>query len=291
MVPFFLVESFEWLNYRNVKNKVKSWLKKTKAPKAQIDQVDMFSRSFPHEIRSIDDTNDNDVFVVGYPKSGNTLMQHVISHLVYNLNEETSRSIVNILCPDIHANKYYNRINDRCYFKSHMMPQPSYKNVIYIVRDGRQALLSYFHMVKNMGGSIELNDLYNDRIKLFGCTWGQHVESWANNPFNANILWIKYEDLIGDKTTTLKKIAEFTGLPRTIDEINNVDKFTSIDFMKLLEKKADWVKMKGKKFQNTDKEFVREGKSRGYRNEVDEDLIKLFEQNNLSTLKRFYETP
>ena len=42
-----------------------------------------------------------------------------------------------------------------------------YKKVIYIMRDGREALLSYYHMARNMGTPVSLEDLYSGKIKLY----------------------------------------------------------------------------------------------------------------------------
>ena len=86
---------------------------------------------------AINDTQDQDVFVVGFPKSGNTLMQHVMAHLIYGLNQNGSRSLISLLTPDIYTNSHYFRFSDVCYFKSHDLPKPEYKRVIYIMRDGR----------------------------------------------------------------------------------------------------------------------------------------------------------
>ncbi|OIQ30640.1 MAG: hypothetical protein BM564_00025 [Bacteroidetes bacterium MedPE-SWsnd-G2] len=242
---------------------------------------------FPVGMTPISDTKDNDVFIVGFPKSGNTLMQHIISHLVYGLNENVSRSLINFISPDIYTNRYYFRFNDTCFFKSHNLPEKRYRKVIYIMRDGREAILSYHHMMKNMGMNVSLEELYTGEQKIFNVHWDEHIKSWEKNPFSAEILWIKYEDLLNNKFEELKKICIFLKLDRNEKELSNVMKYTSFEFMKALENKGDWVQMKKGKFLKG-KNFVRKGKLDTFKFEVSEELLKKFEELNSDSLNKYY---
>lgn len=243
---------------------------------------------FPGGIVPIHSTNENDVFVVGFPKSGNTLMQHIITHLVYGINAQGSRSLVNLIVPDIYSNTHYFRINDRCFFKSHDLPKPEYKNVIYIVRDGREALLSYYYMMENMGKSISLEDLYTGKHKIYDSLWFEHVRDWELNPYNANILWIRYEDLISNKLEELKKIAAYLGIKRTGNELENVLKLTTLEHMRTLENREDWKRMKENKFESK-KAFIRKGQLSSYKDEVKTELVETFIEMNKEILEKYYK--
>ena len=242
--------------------------------------------TFPGGIVPINETQPEDVFIVGFPKSGNTLMQHIITHMVYGINEEGSRSMVNLIAPDIYANSHYFRFNTVCYFKLHERPQPSYKKVIYLIRDGREALLSYYHMMKNMGKDISLEDLYLGKIDIYGGQWHEHVNEWEKNPYDAEILFVKYEDLISNKMGVLIQLCSFLNISRTDNELNDVVKFTSFEFMKTAEQKEDWQKMKEK--VNFDKgNFVRKGAIDSFKKEVSEDLLNMFIINSKNNFYDF----
>jgi hypothetical protein len=58
-------------------------------------------------INNIVDSENNDVFVVSFPKFGSTLMQHIITHLVYGINENCSRTLINLLVLYIYVNSHY----------------------------------------------------------------------------------------------------------------------------------------------------------------------------------------
>ncbi len=242
---------------------------------------------FSAVIKPIDYSEDDDVFVVGFPKSGNTLMQQIIAQLVYGLNSSASRTMVELIAPDVYGNSHYFRFNDVCFFKSHELPKPEYRKVIYMIRDGREALLSYYHMKKNIGKEIELSELYNDKHKIFGTTWSGHIRAWEENKFGAEILFVRYEDLMKDKKSELIKICDFLKIQRKEKEIEQTIHQTSFEFMKSLEQKPDWTYLKKGLFKEG-KNFVRKGEIDSYKEEVSEELLTTFESNNSEILNKYY---
>jgi len=214
-------------------------------------------------------------------------MQHIIAHLYYGLNEEGSRSMVNLIVPDVYANSHYFRFNEVCFFKSHERPQPNYKKVIYMLRDGREVLLSYYHMMNNMGQNISLEDLYTGKINIYGGLWHEHVEAWQKNPYQTDILWLKFEDIINNKLHVLKQICHFLEMERSNDELEKVVRLTSFDHMKSLEMRSDWKKMKMANFKEG-KAFLRCGKINSYKAEVSEQLLAEFESQNQNIIKKYY---
>lgn len=241
---------------------------------------------FAGELLPMEKTFPQDVFIVGFPKSGNTLMQHIIAHLVYGLNSEVSRTMVNLIVPDVYASSHYFRINHVCFFKSHERPRPSYRRVIYMVRDGRESLLSYYHMMKGMGKDICLEDLYMGKIPIYGGLWHEHVNAWEANPYKADILFVKYEDLIENKLEILNRLCTFLGLRRTEQELKKVIEYTSFEFMKQLEKKDDWQKAKERKnFKQGN--FVRKGATTSFKQEVPQYLLEMFENQSQNSFYDF----
>lgn len=270
-----------------MKHKIKNIIVKKVLSKKEQERLNKLQVEFPGGITPISETSPNDVFIVGFPKSGNTLMQHIIAHLVYGINEAGSRSMVNLIVPDIYANSHYFRFNEVCYFKSHELPDPRYKKVIYIMRDGREALLSYYHMRQNMGNPVSLEDLYSGNKKVAKTTWGEHITQWENNPYNADMLWLRFEDLKTNKLKELKRICEFLNLENTDLELDKVIEYSSLNAMKKLELRSDWSKMK-EDINFSQGKFVREGNINSYKQQVPIEILEKFEALNEKILNKYY---
>src|SRR5437660_7753546 len=84
------------------------------------------------------DVFDDDVFVVSYPRSGNTWTRFLIANL---LHPEEPATFLNIgrLVPDaeVQSSRYMRGIPSPRVIKSHTYFDPRYPRVIYIVRDPR----------------------------------------------------------------------------------------------------------------------------------------------------------
>ncbi|MDB6057814.1 MAG: Sulfotransferase, partial [Verrucomicrobiales bacterium] len=107
------------------------------------------SRRTPKGYTPIDEFQPEDVFIVGYPKSGNTWFQNLISGLIYGVDSRLCPTrLVNDIVPDVHFNEYYHRYSTPMFFKSHSLPRPDYRRVVYLLRDGRDAMVSYFHYLE-----------------------------------------------------------------------------------------------------------------------------------------------
>src|ERR1017187_5491754 len=79
----------------------------------------------------IDRTNPEDIFIVGYPKSGNTWIQNMVAGVVFGVNPVlTPDTLIQDLVPDVHYRLYYKRYGTPMFFKSHHLPRPEYKRVI-----------------------------------------------------------------------------------------------------------------------------------------------------------------
>ena len=98
----------------------------------------------------MNDFQEKDIFIAGYPKSGNTWLQNIITGLLIDSTSQLlTPKLINEIIPDIHVKKYFKRFFNVMIFKTHDLPKPEYKKVIHLVRDGRDVMVSYYHMGKN----------------------------------------------------------------------------------------------------------------------------------------------
>ena len=170
-----------------------------------------------------------------------------MSGLAYGANPKmTPWLLVGDMVPDVHASKFYRRYTTPMFFKSHFLPQPQYRRVIYLLRDGRDAMVSYLHYENSLKGKkLDFLDFVTAEGNLFPCKWHRHVETWMQNPYKAEMLVIKYEDLLEDTVGQLENICKFARLPGDPDMLAFVAE--SARFNYLQNKEAKHQKLTGRK--------------------------------------------
>jgi hypothetical protein len=224
-----------------------------------------------------------DIFVTGYPKSGNTWMQYLIAGLVFGIDVSLAPdSLIQDLVPDVHYKQFYRRYLTPTFFKTHDLPQPKYRRVIYVIRDGRDVIVSYYHHLKAIGSELDYSRLVTTGEGLFPCRWHEHVESWLANPHGAEMLTISYEDLQRNTIKELQKICKFAGLERNQSILGSVARETTFETMRAKERKDGWENVAWPK----DKQFFRRGKIGSFEDEMPPQALEAFTKLSMSTLKR-----
>jgi hypothetical protein len=248
----------------------------------------------------------DDIFLVSYPKSGNTWTRFLLGNLM-NPDCRITFSNVEVKVPDIYgASKNTLKKTPRPrLLKSHECFDPRYRRVVYIVRDPRDVALSAYHYdrkVKNIADDFPIETYVSTRFmktdEYFG-TWGEHAGSWLVNAKNVfhlarlkegflgtmgswgenvmswlgarghdrEFLLVRYEDLLEDPNREMTKIAEFLGLEVSDEKIARAVDLSSADNMRKLEV-AQADQWATTKPSRKDINFVRAAKSNQWQNEL-----------------------
>lgn len=215
-----------------------------------------------------------DVFIAGYPKSGNTWMQLLAAAVVYGLDPMTTPdTLIQELVPDVHHKRLYKRFLPSMAFKTHDRPRPEYRRVINIVRDGRDVLCSFRHFSEALGSLLDVDAAIDgEGIAPFG-RWEEHVAAWERNPHDADKIVIRYEDLLDDCAKQLSRIAEFLGVSRSREDLERIALATKFENMQRREVALGW----DNKAWPRDKAFVRQGKKNVYMLELTPTQSRRFE--------------
>lgn len=231
----------------------------------------------------------DDIFIAGYPKSGNTWMQNLVTGIYLNSSSEyITPRLVGEIVPDVHVKKYFRRLIDPMVFKTHDFPRPEYKRVIHLVRDGRDVMVSYYNMGKNKNQNFEftLKEMVIDGKGLEFSKWHLHITDWLQNPYNAEIMVLKYEDLILHPLREMKRISSFIGIELSDDRLIEIYNNNS------LQRVRSRVKTYGMENDHTWKNkpittFFRKGVIGSYKDEMPEELIEYFNEEAIETLRYF----
>lgn len=227
-----------------------------------------------------------DIFIVGYPKSGNTWFQNLVAGVCYGVDPRLSPSaLTQHLVPDLSIQKWYQRYRTPTFFKSHALPCPEYRRVVYLLRDGRDVMVSYRHFREAVDHvAYDFLEFVSPGSELYPCHWAHHVDAWMQNPYDAHMLLIKYEDLLADPVRQLESFCQFAGIARETKHLEVIAKAAS--FRNLREKEVredvgqpDRVFLPGAL-------FFRRGIVGSYKDEMPPEVLSRFLGHSAQTLRR-----
>ncbi len=212
-----------------------------------------------------------DIYLVSFPKSGNTWVRLILANLLVQKAKSKIDFFSNMsdIIPDIHLTREYVSPlkNLPRIIKSHSRYRKEYPRVIYIIRDPRDVMASSYHYYTSRNKNT-LSFKKFIRSKRTGLpAWFKHYKSWENN---ADLI-IKYEDLKKDCFKEIKKIAGFVKMNVTDKQIRNA--INECEFEKLQQKDAS---KKGKEVKK--KPFFRKGSVGQWKDLFDEEDLKYFEK-------------
>ena len=232
-----------------------------------------------HPGRNLDVFPD-DVYIVSFPKSGNTWTRFLVANLI-SPNEPADFSNINRLIPDPEAmsKNEMNRAKRPRFIKSHQYFDPRYLKVIYIVRDPRDVALSQYHFHRKRrliedGYPIErfITRFIAGETSIYG-SWGENVASWLSTRYGKpGFLLIRYEDMLESVERELKRIASFLGMETAPQYLAQVAERSSADRMRELEKSQAHLWSSTRETRQ-DVAFVREARAGGWKSTLPADSV------------------
>ena len=219
----------------------------------------------------------DDIFLVSFPKSGNTWMRFLLGNL---LHPGKSVGFVDIesVFPDIAASPRgaLRKVPRPRLIKSHECFDPRYRRVIYVIRDPRDVAVSLYYYakkVKNIDDSFSLEAFVSRMLipgRSYAGTWGEHAGSWLINATNIGefgfhnnggcahsasdhrtvfepgarghgreFILVRYEDLLESTQAELQRVVKFLELETTPLQIARAVEQSSADSMRELESKQN----------------------------------------------------
>ncbi|WP_353930081.1 sulfotransferase domain-containing protein [Okeanomitos corallinicola TIOX110] len=241
---------------------------------------------------------ENDVYLVSYPRSGNTWMRVIMSELLYHKSGDSIEELQNYV-PDIHQpiftkdliksnfhviKSHYpyvvnNNIKNRASVKN-------YKKVVYIVRDPRDILISHYKYLNNFRYSINFDKFIWDWItgRIWPCSWQEHVNSWIGMGYEnigVEIELIKYEDLLLNPEPEIMKLSTIMGIQFTSEDVQRALQAAAVEKMRSKETKGMPRHERQEKAQ-----FIGEATNKQWLEKLTAEQLNLIEEYLGHTMKR-----
>jgi len=249
--------------------------------------------------------NKEDLYVIGFPKSGNTWLARLLSDItnskIYvesdndkiNNSENSDDKNGSYLIHEVHGTHDLNRV-----LKS---------KKVYILRDPRAAIVSgFFHNYRNLTEDmVQKNFLYRmffvfeifnitnswnntlkgrlNRFKKFlkrerpmniG-SWAQHVLFWSSKN---NIVIVKYEDLLDNKKVELERILKELNIKYSDELISK-----AVQNQSFSKKKKEFLE----KGDTENAKFLRSGKKESWKELLKDRQIRNIEKKYKEAMKQF----
>ena len=148
------------------------------------------------------------------------------------------------MIPGIALRKYFQikSMPDPRILKSHSWYMNNFPRTVYIVRDGRDVLISLYHYLitrRGLGDQVLFPDFFSGYINgYYGHLWHENVISWlttGKEKLGDNLYIVRFEDIKRDEVKQFSKIADFVGLPVDSSKIKEAIEMSSLNKMQKLE--------------------------------------------------------
>ena len=224
-----------------------------------------------------------DIFVVTYPKSGTTWLAFLLANLLRPPGSQPLTLDTYLQhTPDVNGAYFgtdtlqaFGKLPTPRIFLAHPTYDPVLPRVIYVLRDPRDVLVSYWHhdRLTQRDFKLSLADFVR-RDDHWPGRWDEHVSGWLLTHHHPRLLVVKYEDLQHDTVTALQHVVDFVGLVHGVAELRQAAEDSRFDRMRSAEEQFGWKGVRAAK----DERFVRRGQAGGWRDELDEASVQAIQQ-------------
>ncbi len=243
-----------------------------------VEQSRLQKRALP-EIR----IRPSDVFIVSYPKSGNTWVRFLLANLLAPEAQISFRNIENYV-PNIYkSSATLEERQGRRYIKSHHPCYELYPKTVYVYRDGRDALVSYYHYAigkKVFRGSFA-DFVFSPFVEQFS-SWKEHVTGALDfaSRHPGRIVLVQYEEMLREPLACASKVTAFLELDCDDRAIAKAVEKSSFDQLKVIEQTFGSENL-GKRLT-----FFRSGRSGQWQEYFTPEVYDRYLQENGATLLR-----
>ncbi len=236
-------------------------------------------KAFTRELRP------TDLFIVGHPKSGNTWLAYMLAVLLReNGGDGVTLANIGQFVPVLHGCdreiRNFRELPDPRVFRNEEPLYPKYyPRTVYLYRDPRAVLLSYYHHYRVYCNDTEttLEDFVDEYLHN-GCIerwepgierWDRQVTQWISRARrDRRVIAVSYEEMVDGRRAVLERISDFASFARSQGDLGRAVTRGEFQTMRRLEERQGAESYPGETGRRG--RFIRRGKVHGWRDEMDE---------------------
>ncbi|NTX16462.1 sulfotransferase domain-containing protein [Myxococcus sp. CA051A] len=182
-----------------------------------------------------------DIYIATSPKAGTTWMQMIVFQLVTQGRGEFEHinqvsPFLELLPRDATTEPLLDSLPSPRILKSHLpfqqLKPPRHSRIIYVTRNAADSLGSLYHHHCLMEATPLPFEGYFRVVMDVENPWLGHLESWWPHRKDANVLHVRYEDLIENLEAGVRRVAAFCELPIDESRLGNILERCGIAYMK-----------------------------------------------------------
>jgi len=219
--------------------------------------------------------------IASYPRSGNTWFRFLLANIL--TGEASGFESINRAAPQMGLQAIGRPLlpGGGRLIKTHEPWRREYGRAVYLVRDVRDVMLSYFTRGKALGlmPGMTLDEFMPrflaGRFSAVG-SWANHVRTWLESPLAASggVLVVRYEDMRADTRGGLEELLKFLGCAKDGFAIEKAIAANSLEQMRAEEDRSQYFP----RGADGSGRFVREGAVEGWRQKLTPAQVALVNQ-------------
>jgi hypothetical protein len=187
-----------------------------------------------------------DLFICTYPKSGTTWLGYLLAQMLKSDPAEPldlknfGRYVpdVNLLYTRRGSLAEFAHRSDPRMFLCHAACDVMLPKVVYVLRDPRDVMLSYWHYQRFLKADYDQSLADYLRVgKHWPCDWDEHVASWLFPKSHPHLIVLRYEDLHADAAGAVRAVLGHAGLPCDESRLAAAVEASRFDRMRAAEEK------------------------------------------------------
>lgn len=234
----------------------------------------------------------DDVFVVSYPRSGVTWVGFMLANaLKPDPDEVLTLKDFGTYVPDLNPEYFWGTdVRSRSgtvagprLFRIHAPYDPAFRNVVYLIRDPRDVIVSHYHYLRLTEDDfhLTLQQFVEGRAYHWPCAWDEHVAGWLlrTYPYFGGLL-VRYEDVHADPHTALERMLLHAGHRVPAERIERAVADSAFDRMQQIEQRHGLAHE-----SRADERTVRKGRVGGWEEELDPEAVAAIERRFAPVLR------